>query len=179
MKVLKKIALILCVIVGIILLTAAFTKKEYSIEREINISKSKDSVFNYIKYLKNQNNFSKWASIDKNMKKEFRGTDATVGFVSSWDSDNKDVGKGEQEIINIVEGESIDYKIHFIKPFEGIANAYLTTKTNSPNKTKVRWGFTSKMKYPMNIMLLCMNMDKMIGNDLSIGLDNLKGILEK
>ena len=31
----------------------------------------------------------------------------------------------------------------------------------------------------MNLMLLFMNMEKLIGNDLSKGLENLKGILEK
>jgi hypothetical protein len=35
------------------------------------------------------------------------------------------------------------------------------------------------MPYPMNLMLLCMNMDKMIGKDLETGLTNLKGVLEK
>ncbi len=93
MKVLKNIALILGSIICLLLITAAFTKKEYSVERDITINKSKDSVFNYIKYLKNQNDYSKWASMDKNMKKEFVGTDGTPGFISSWDSDNKDVGK--------------------------------------------------------------------------------------
>lgn len=179
MKVLKKIALILVIIIGLVLITAAFTKKDYSVERDITINKSKDSVFNYIKYLKNQNNYSKWASMDKNMKKEFIGTDATPGFISSWDSDNKDVGKGEQKIKNIIEGESVDYVIHFIKPFDDLADAYMTTETIANNQTKVRWGFSGKMKYPMNIMLLCMNMEEMIGNDLSIGLGNLKTILEK
>ena len=179
MKILKTVGIIVVSFIGLILIVAAFTKKEYAVERDININKSKDSVFNYIKYLKNQNNYSKWASMDKNMKKEFSGIDATKGFISSWDSDNKDVGKGEQEIKGIVEGESVDYKIHFIKPFEGFADAYMTTETIANNQTKVRWGFSSKMKYPMNIMLLCMSMDKMIGNDLAIGLGNLKGILEK
>ena len=117
--------------------------------------------------------------MDKNMKKEFVGTDGTPGFISSWDSDNKDVGKGEQKIKSIVDGESVDYVIHFIRPFEGLADAYMTTETSGNNQTKVRWGFSSKMKYPMNILLLCMNMEKMIGNDLSIGLGNLKTILEK
>jgi hypothetical protein len=34
------------------------------------------------------------------------------------------------------------------------------------------------MKYPMNLMLLFMNMEKMVGNDLGNGLKNLKTILE-
>ena len=36
--------------------------------------------------------------MDRNVKKSFKGTDGTVGFVAAWDSDNKKVGKGEQEV---------------------------------------------------------------------------------
>jgi hypothetical protein len=43
----------------------------------------------------------------------------------------------------------------------------------------VLWGFKGKMPYPMNLMLLCMNMDKMLGKDLGTGLQNLKSTLEK
>jgi hypothetical protein len=35
------------------------------------------------------------------------------------------------------------------------------------------------MKYPMNLMLLFMNMEKMVGGDLDKGLQNLKSVLEK
>jgi len=116
--------------------------------------------------------------MDPNMKKEFRGIDGTVGFVSAWESDNKNVGKGEQEIKKISEGKRIDFELRFIKPFAGVANAYLTTDSRSKNETIVNWGFDSKMKYPMNLMLLFMNMDKMIGNDFETGLKNLKAVLE-
>jgi hypothetical protein len=117
--------------------------------------------------------------MDPNMKQEYIGTDGTVGFVSSWDSNVRNVGKGSQSIKKIVDGERIEYNIHFIKPFEGIASAYMKTEHVSENQTKVIWGFRSRMNYPMNLMLLFMNMDKMVGNDLATGLTNLKGVLEK
>lgn len=179
MKIIKKILIILAIVIAIPLLVALFVKKEYSVERDITINKPKQEVYNYIKYLKNQNNFSKWASMDPNMKKEFRGTDGTVGFVSAWDSDKKDVGKGEQEIKNMHEGERIDYEIRFIRPFASIAPAYLATESAGDNQTKVKWGFNGHMPYPMNLMLVFMDMDKLIGGDLQTGLNNLKNILEK
>lgn len=179
MKILKNTLFVIAGIIVIGLVAAIFLKKEYSVERDITINKPKDSVYSYIKYLKNQDNFSRWAKMDANAKKEYKGTDATVGFTASWDSNNKDVGKGEQTIAGMVNNESIDYNIHFIKPFDGQAAAYLTVETVGNNQTKVRWGFTGKIKYPMNLMLLCMNMDKMIGDDLAVGLANLKGILDK
>jgi hypothetical protein len=178
MGIIITILLVIAVIIAIILAIALVVKKDYKVERDIIINRNKTEVFNYIKSLKNQDNFSKWGSMDPAMKKEYRGMDGTVGFVSSWDG-NKKVGKGEQEIVKIAEGERVDYRLHFIKPFEGLADAYMTTAANSDSQTKVTWGMSSSMKYPMNIMLLFMNMERMIGDDFSTGLNNLKNILEK
>ena len=173
------ILIVLLIIIAIPLVVALFVKKSYSVERETIIDKPRAEVFNYIKFLKNQDNYSVWAMMDPAMKKEFIGVDGTPGFVSSWESNNKKVGKGEQEIKSIQEGQRIDLALHFIKPFEGRANAFMETTALSTNQTKVIWVLNSSMKYPMNFMLLLMNMDKMIGNDLATGLTNLKTLLEK
>ena len=178
MGILMAIFLGIAGIAAILLILALFVKKEYSVTRDITINKNISEVFAYIRSLKNQDNFSKWASLDPDMKKEYRGMDGTVGFVSAWEG-NKKVGKGEQEIVNITEGERIDYKLHFIKPFEGLADSQFVTRAVGENQTNVSWGMSSSMKYPMNIMLLFMNMEKMIGDDFSAGLTNLKNILEK
>ena len=179
MKILKTILIVVVILVAIPLIVALFVKKTYSVERQITIERPNQEVFNYIKMLKNQNNFSKWATMDPAMKQEYRGTDGQAGFVSAWESDKKDVGKGEQTIEGITEGERIDYDLHFIEPFESRSKAYLVTTPVSDSQTKVTWGFTGKMNYPMNLMLLFMNMESMIGDDLTTGLSNLKNILEQ
>ena len=46
------------------------------------------------------------------------------------------------------------------------------------SKSTVRWGFDGEMDYPMNFMLLFIDMDKQLGGDLQTGLENLKMILE-
>ncbi|HJZ41158.1 MAG TPA: SRPBCC family protein [Bacteroidales bacterium] len=179
MKTILIILIVLAGVIALLLIIALFVRKAYSIEHEITIGKSRQEVFDYIKYLKNQDHFSVWATMDPGMKKEYRGTDGTVGFVSAWDSNNKNVGKGEQEIVKITEGERIDFIIRFIRPFESQARSYMTTESVSADQTAVRWGFDSEMKYPMNLMLLFMDMEKLVGKDLSTGLANLKGVLEK
>lgn len=113
------------------------------------------------------------------MKKEFVGEDGTGGCISAWDSNVKDVGKGEQKIIKIADGQRIDYELHFIKPFESTDYAYMAVEPVSDNQTRVKWGFTGKMKYPMNLMMLTMNMEKMLAPDLEKGLNNLKANLER
>lgn len=179
MKTIKKILIVLGIIIVIPFIIALFVKKEYDVAREIVINKPKTEVFDYIKFLKNQDNYSKWANMDPAMKKTFTGTDGEVGFISAWESKDENVGMGEQEIKKITTGERIDYELRFIKPFEATDNAFMTTATLNDNQTKVTWGFNGKMKYPMNLMLLFMDMEKMLGDDLQSGLDKLKIELEK
>lgn len=179
MKILKRILFVVLALVGIVLITGLFVKKEMHAEREIVINKPKAEVFNYVKHLKNQNEYSKWASMDPAMKTAFKGTDAAVGFVSAWESDNGEVGKGEQEIKGIKEGERIDTEIRFKEPMESTAQAYMTTEAVSDAQTKVKWGFDSKMTYPFNVIRLFMDVDKMIGDDFQTGLNNLKTKMEK
>lgn len=173
--------IVLYIILGIIaalLIARLFIPKGMKATREIVINKSNTEVFNYIKQLKNQDNYSKWGSMDPNMKKDYKGTDATVGFVSAWEG-NKKVGVGEQEITGIEEGKKLSTELRFIKPFKSVAQSSMTTEAVDNNSTKVSWGFEGSMNYPMNVMKLFMNMEKSIGNDFSTGLQNLKTVLEK
>lgn len=176
MKIVKRIAIVIMVIIAIPLIIALFVKKEYAVERQVTINKPKAEVFNYVKYLKNQDNYSKWVRMDPNMKKDFKGTDGTVGFVYAWDGNN-DAGKGEQEITKITDGERIDVAVRFIKPMEGTASTPIITEALSNTQTKVKWGMKGINKYPMNFMNLFM--DKMLGKDLESSLVMLKEILEK
>lgn len=177
MKMLLKILLVIVIIIGVFLLVTVFIKKEYTIQREITINKPKQQVFDYIKYLKNQDQYSKWVMTDPGMKKDFKGTDGTVGFVYAWDSKNKQAGKGEQEIVNLIEGEKLDIEVRFEKPMKGIAHTPFITKSVTENQTKVTWGMVGKNPFPMNIMNPFM--DKMLGKDLEVSLTNLKNIVEK
>ncbi|PLX14252.1 MAG: polyketide cyclase [Marinilabiliales bacterium] len=178
MKALKYIFGVIIGIIVLVLVVAALAPKDYAVEREITIDKPLPQVFNYIKYLKNQDNYSVWATMDPEMKKSFRGTDGEVGFVSAWESDKEDVGKGEQEIMSIDEGKRINFELRFMEPFEATDNAYMITQEVAPTITKVKWGFYGSMDYPMNLMLIFVDMEGILGADLQKGLENLKKELE-
>jgi len=178
MSILITVLAIIGGLIALVLIVAAFTRKDYAIQRSIVIDKPRQDVFHYIRHLKNQDHYSKWVMVDPNLKKSYRGTDGTVGFIYAWDGNQK-AGKGEQEIKNIVEGERIDLEIRFERPFAGIASTPLTTETVMPGQTRVTWGMSSAMNYPMNAMLLFMNMDNLLGKDLEASLSNLKANLEQ
>ena len=174
--------IVLGIIAGIfvlLLIMALFAKKGYSVHREILINKPKQEVFDYVKFIKNQDYYSKWVMTDPNMKKIFKGTDGTVGFVFTWKSENNDVGEGIQEIKSIREGERIDYNIQFIEPFSGQAKCFMSSDDTGNNQTHVQWGFDSRMKYPMNIMMIFIDIPGMLGKEMDKSLVNLKNTLEK
>lgn len=175
---LKTVLVSLLCLIAIPLFIALFVPNDYDVESEIIIEKSNPIVFDYIKSLRNQNKFSKWANIDPKMKNSYRGTDRTVGFVSAWESNHPEVGVGEQEIIGITEGKRIDFELRFYEPFEAVSVAYIITEVISENKTKVRWGFDGRMDYPLNLMLITSNFKQTLKNDFDIGLKNLKMLLE-
>ena len=177
MKIVKRILIGVAILVAIPFIIALLIKTDFAVEREVIIDKPKNDVFNYVRYLKNHENFSKWATLDPQMKKEYRGIDGTVGFVSAWESGNQDVGKGEQEIKKITEGERIDVEIRMREPFQSTDPAYLTTETVAGNQTKVRSGYLGKMNYPTNLM--CPFIAEKIGKEIETGLTNLKAVLEK
>ena len=177
MKVIKVLLIAIIAIIAIPLVLAIFITKDYSVTREIVINKPKQQVFDYVKLLKNQAYYHKWVMMDPNAKMECKGTDGTVGYISTWDSQIKDVGKGEQEIKSILDGQSIDCNVHFIKPFERNAHTTMITEAAGDNQTKIKWTFSGVSNYPMNIMNLVM--DKMLGGDLHTSLVKLKEVLEK
>ena len=124
MKIFKIITIVILVIIAILLKAAFFIKKDYVVTETIEINKSKSLIFSYIKLLKKQDNFSKWASIDLNMKKYYKGIDGENGFISGCESKIDDVGSGEQEIVNITD-DKIDYELIFFKPYSGLGKTFI------------------------------------------------------
>jgi Polyketide cyclase / dehydrase and lipid transport len=177
MNILFIILIVIAAIIALPLIAALFVRKEYRIEEKVSINKSTPEVFNYVKYVKNQEHYSKWVMADPIMKKTLTGTDGTVGFIYAWKSEDKGVGQGAQEITALTENKKMNTEIRFIKPFEGTSYVTLLTDSTGTNETDVTWIMEGKSKYPMNFMNLFMG--KMLHNDMQISLQNLKNNLEK
>lgn len=169
---------ILLVIAILLLILGLIAPKHFEVNRSIIVNKPLSEVFDYLKYIKNQNDWSPWKKKDPNMKQTFDGTDGEVGFISKWEG-NKVVGSGEQEIKRIVENESIETELRFLKPWKSQSDAYLRVVSLDNKQTNVTWGFSGRNKFPFSIFMLFMNMDKVVGKDFEEGLNNLKQQLEK
>lgn len=173
MKFIKKVLVVLFSVVAIILVVSLFLPKQFRVERTVRIDKPKEEVFEYIRYLRNQEEYSAWSQLDPDMEKDYEGIDGEIGFVSSWKSKHDKVGIGQQEITNIDEGNRIEYIIHIDEPRESVATAYMLTESIN-NDTEITWGLTGDVSWPFNFFLLIDNIDDKLGSQLELGLQNLK-----
>ena len=146
------ILLVVAGIIALLLSIALFIKKEHYVKREIIINVPRQKVFDYVKLLKNQDKFNKHAMASPDRKREYKGTDGTVGFIYAWKG-NKNAGEGEKEIKNIIEGQKIEMEIRFVKPMVTSANIILETASLSDDQTKVSWSNAGTLKYPVNIFV--------------------------
>jgi hypothetical protein len=164
MNIVITILLVLAGIIALFLIIALFTKKEFRLEKHILINKPKQVVFNDARLLKNQENYSVWVMKDPNIKIVYGGMDGKIGATSAWESNDKNVGIGAQEIIELVDGISMKTEIRFKKPFVA-TNYALTTVTDAGNgQTKISTAFSGKPKFSMHVMNLMM--EKMVGKDM-------------
>jgi hypothetical protein len=65
------------------------TPGEFKTKREITINQPKAEVWNYVKFIKNQNEWRPWVKKDPQIKQTFRGSDGEVGLVSAWESNHE------------------------------------------------------------------------------------------
>ena len=176
MNILITILLAVVSIIALLLIIALFMKREHYVKREIIINAPRQKVFDYIKLLKNQDEFNKHAMAGPDREREFRGKDGTVGYIYAW-SGNKNAGTGEKEIKNIIEGKKIETEIRFVKPMAATASIVMETESLTDGQTKVSWSNTGELKYPLNIMIPMM--ERHVVKDMDISLATLKNILEK
>lgn len=175
-KVLKIIGILLLALIAFVLIAGLFVKKDYHLDRTITINAPKDSVWHYVHSLQQMEKWSPWLEADPNVKVSYEGAEGAVGSVYRWEG-NSDIGKGNQTITKTSPNDSINSHVHFIKPFSGDADVYIKLNGDS-TKTTVNWGFDTRYKYPMNVMLLFINMDKMMGEKYDAGLAKLKKLAE-
>ncbi|MEI9957852.1 MAG: SRPBCC family protein [Ferruginibacter sp.] len=176
MNILITILLILAALIALLLIIALLMKKEHYVKCEIIINAPRQKVFDFLKLLKNQDEFNKHAMAGADRNKTFKGTDGTVGYIYAWSGD-KNAGEGEKEIINIVEGRSIEMEIRFVKPMVTSARIIMEMESLSDTATKLTWSNAGTLKYPVNIMIPMM--EKHVVKDMDSSLLTLKNILEK
>jgi hypothetical protein len=176
MKILKRILYLFLGLIGLALIAAAFTPKEYTITLTETINKPKAEVYDYLKLFANQKEYSEWIKPDPTMVPVISGVDGTVGSSSSWNSTNDNVGEGSQTITAMTP-DQIDIDIKFIRPMEGGAKVKNKIIAKDSATTEVTVDFYTKDPYPMNLPSYLFGRPMIEKTEKQI-LANLKQILE-
>lgn len=161
--------------VALLILISSFLPKKHFVRCSIEINAPLNSVFQFLRFLENQEKFNNNAMRDSNRQKTFTGTDGTKGFIYAWSGD-RSAGMGEKEIMKIDEGKRIECQIRFIKPMKVNATVILETEAISPSSTLVSWSNESVIPVPFN--LFNKSFEKMIAKDMNSSLQTLKTLLE-
>ena len=150
---------------------------ELFVEKSVEINRPKQELYDFLKFCKNQDQFSVWNMADPGKKTSCQGEDGKEGFVYTWDSTVKNVGAGSQEIRKLVEGKSIEFSLRFEKPMKNTGKSTFLLTEISPSQTEVTWSFSGPTKFPMSLFKGMFQ--KMLGKDLAKSLENLKVKLEQ
>lgn len=169
---------ILVSLIALILIVAALAGTGWHFERSVHINAPVQSVWPHVNSLGALNTWNPWLGGDPQIKQTFTGTDGTPGATYSWDSDIKNVGAGNQTIVGINAPAELTTKINFIRPFKGVADAYIRL-TEENGGTSATWGIISSTPYPVNIIKVFGLIEKNMNRDFTAGLNKLKAICEK
>jgi hypothetical protein len=163
-------------IVGVIVILGLIAPKDYCVKRSVSINAPSDIVKDQVIKFENFKEWEPWGDADPNMKVSIDGEDGTVGAIYSWEGNN-DVGSGRQEIIKMTDSR-VDVKLNFTAPWESEDFTYYEFNTTGDN-TEVTWGMNGTNPFPMNVMMMFMDLEGMIGSQYEVGLERVKTRCEK
>ena len=176
-KILKWVVIVVVLLVAIPLIAAAVMPKTMSVRQEIVIDRPAMVVYDYVRNLRHQPEFSTWAQLDPDMTSEYRGEDGEVGSVYAWQSDDQGVGVGELEITGLDPGKRITMELRFISPMESTDPTEITLESTGENQTRLVQTYDGKMPYPMNLLIPMVI--STVNDGMQGTLANLKRILEE
>ena len=172
----KKILVAVAIVIGGILIIAAFQPDNFAIVRSATIGASPEVVFTQINDLHQFQSWNPWRKLDPAAKNTFSGAPAGTGAAFAWAGNNK-IGEGSMTITESRPGELVRCRMDFLKPMASTATVEFTFKPQG-GPTVVTWSMSGRNNFVSKIFCLFMNMDKMIGGSFEEGLAELKTIAE-
>jgi hypothetical protein len=174
---LKRIAIGLAVLAGLIVGGGFLLPASSHVERSIVINVPEAQVFTMINGFERFNEWSPWAKLDPNTKYEFAGPSIGVGAKMSWASADPSVGAGSQEIIESTPPNLVRVRLKFEGQDDAISFHRLEPMETG---TRVTWGFDAEFGNDViGRWFGYLMFDSMLGPDYEKGLSNLKTVLEQ
>ncbi len=161
---------------GLVLLLALLTAVSFALPQHISVVRSQvinapeADIFPYLNDLRKFNAWSPWAARDPNAVYSYSGPAQGVGARMAWRSDDPDVGRGSQEIVESSPNTYLKVALEF-GGREGSAADY--TLEPSGAGTKVTWGFATDVGNNPVMRWMGLMFDGWVGADYEAGLKRL------
>ncbi len=175
----KKVLLGLLGLVGVfvlVVLALAATKPDrFEASRSREIAAPRSAVAPLVADLRSWERWSPWSDLDPDQTLTYGDTTTGPGAWYAWEG-NDQVGRGRMEIAAVDEGAdrtAIDYRIHFIEPFESQGDVRMELADTAGGGTNVTWSMASDQSFMEKIMCVFIDMDAMIGRDFERGLERI------
>ncbi|MBS1568653.1 MAG: SRPBCC family protein [Bacteroidetes bacterium] len=175
MRALKTLLIILLAVVVLAVLLGLLGPKHSHLERKTVIAAPSAMVWDHVKSLKAENEWSPFIAMEPNMKVTYEGTDGEVGSKSAWQGEK--MGKGEQTITVVEPGKQIGVDLHFMEPFDAMAKGAINLVPKG-DSTEVSWSFDGENGFLSRIIYVFKDMDAMMGPVFASGLSELKKMCE-
>jgi hypothetical protein len=175
MKIVKRILAFLAALIVVLAVVGFLLPTNAHVERNIEINAPAEKIFPLIANLKENGKWSPWHARDPDMKQTFTGEDGKVGSKVAWESQNKKVGTGTQEVTALVPNERVETHLDF--GAQGNADAYFQID-EAGGTCSLTWGFDSDLGNNPVGRYFGLMFDGMIGPMYEEGLANIKELAE-
>lgn len=177
MRALKTILIILAALGMLVVTLGVVGPKSYRVQRSTEMNAKPELVYAYVSNLASMKEWGPWPGMDKDQVGAILGTDGTVGAVWTWDSDT--VGRGSQELVELVENERVRTKLTLPVPIMGASESRGTYDLEpTATGTRLTWGLEGKNGFLGSAMSVFINMDAQVGPHFERGLATLKDMAE-
>lgn len=174
----KRIALVVVLALGALLLFAATRPDNFRVQRSTSIKAPPEKVFALINDMRAFNTWNPFNKKDPAMRGTYRGPQSGPGAAFDFEGD-QNVGKGSLQIISAKSPSQVAMTLDMREPFEGHNAVEFTLVPRGTDTTDVTWAMYGPSPYLSKLIGIFFNMDKMIGGDFDAGLADLKALAEK
>ena len=175
MKILKKTLKYLVLLFVILGVASLFLPNESNVTRSTIIAAPPEKVFSYVNSMKQFNRWSPWAELDPDAVVNYTGPESGLGSVMEWSSEDPSVGKGKQQIVEVVPNQLVETRLEFDGQGDALARWVLEPTSDG---TSIEWQFNTEWGYNPVGRYMGLMMDKWVGSAYEDGLTNLKALVE-
>ncbi len=175
MRILRNILIAVVVLIAAAASLAYLQPRHVIVERDLVISAPAEDIFPHLNSLQAFSEWSPWGDYDPDMQITYSGPESGVGNVMEWTSDHQNVGNGRQEIVEVIDNETVRTSLDF--GGMGTAEAWWTLAAEG-DATRVTWGLNADMGNSPMGRWFGLFMDGMVGADYERGLGQLQAAVE-